>query len=70
MEKEQLRAIAGLFRETHGSDAFLDALMRARSLCGNGEFQTGALWNRIAEEISMIETDMALKQCLERQDAA
>jgi hypothetical protein len=65
MKREQLRAIASVFRETHGAQAFTDALMRARSLTANGELQTGLEWNQIAEEISVMETDLALKGYLE-----
>ena len=64
MNSRQLRAMADYFRVFHDADAFLKALDLARSLCASGELQTADVWNRIAEEISQIQTSAILDQRL------
>jgi hypothetical protein len=62
MNDEELHAIAGFLLSAHGSHAFQAALERARSLSVNGELGTASVWQRIAEEVSEMETGAALKR--------
>lgn len=66
MNSRQLRAFANFIRGTHGADAFLARLGEARRLSRSGRLESGTIWNRIAEEISLIETSGRLERCLNR----
>jgi hypothetical protein len=66
MNNRQLRAIANHVRGIHGADAFLMLLEQAHRLSAAGRLQSAPVWNRIAEEISQIETSEALERCLGR----
>jgi hypothetical protein len=61
MNSCQLRAIANHIRGTHGAAAFLLLLEQAHRLSASGRLESAAVWNRIAEEISRIETGDALE---------
>jgi hypothetical protein len=62
MKKDELRAIAQYFRDTQGANSFCEALVRANALSATGELANAAIWTRIAEEISLLETDAALQK--------
>lgn len=68
MEKSEVRAMAKYFRTFHGADSFVTALERARTLTEEGQLESAAIWNQIAEEISQMETHDALERCLKRKD--
>jgi hypothetical protein len=56
LENQELRVIANFCRAICGANSFLAALAEARRLSPNGELMSGAIWNKIADEIKRIET--------------
>jgi hypothetical protein len=56
MESHELRVIANFYRACCGANSFHTVLAEARRLSPNGELESAAIWNQIAEEISKIET--------------
>ena len=64
LNKEQLRALAIVLRhEGGGADGFARSLVKARRLAGHA-LRGDALWRRICEEISLIETNLALNRIM------
>ena len=68
MDKQQLRALASYFRNYHGTESFLAALAKARSLSDNGEMKSALLWNQIAEEIRRLDACPAEYSAPQRGD--
>ena len=66
MNKDQVTAIAVMLFSAYGPGAFSEALRRAQDLSANRELCTAAVWNEIAEEVSVLETSAALKKTLGR----
>src|SRR5690242_19725085 len=66
LNKEQLRALALVFQEqSGGAEGFARSLVKARKLAGRS-LHGDALWRRISEEISVMETSLALNRTLSR----
>ena len=69
MNEVQLRAMANYLRDCQGgADSVLKMLEQARKLAPSGELKTAEIWNRVADEISRLETSAELDRCLEREN--